>query len=96
MKIQLTGADATAGHLLVSENWYPDWHATVDGKDATVRRADHSLISVDLPAGAKEVHLWFASDAYAKGKMISIISLVAALVFIAFPLFTSRRRTAPA
>ena len=49
MTVSLAGADSRAGHLVVSENWYPDWHATVDGKAAVVRRADHSLLSVDVP-----------------------------------------------
>jgi hypothetical protein len=82
MTIALKGGDAKAGHLLVSENWYPDWHATVDGKPAVVRRADHTLISVDLPAGARGVRLWFAGADYARGKILSLLSLLAAAVMM--------------
>ena len=80
MTVSLDGSDDAAGHLVVSENWYPDWHATVDGKVATVRRADHSLLSVDLPVGAKEVKLWFASATYETGKHISELCLLIALL----------------
>jgi hypothetical protein len=90
MTIALTGADNTDGHLLVSENWYPDWHAEVDGKPAVVRRADHTLISVDIPAGAREVRLWFDSATYALGKWISVFSLLVAVGMMAVPRF---RRT---
>ncbi len=38
MTISLTGTDPKPGYLLVAENWYPDWHATVDGKPAQVLR----------------------------------------------------------
>ena len=86
MTIALTGADNSAGHLLVSENWYPDWHAEIDGQPATVRRADHTLLSVDVPVGAREVRLWFASATYARGKLISIVALLMALAMIAVPL----------
>ena len=72
----------------------PDWQATVDGSAAIVRRADQSLISVDLPAGAREVELVFNSTAYAKGKAISLAALLAACVMIAVPLFVTRRRMA--
>lgn len=94
MTIALKGSDARAGHLIVSENWYPDWRATVDGQPAVVRRADHTLISVDLPPGAREVRLWFAASDYARGKMITVISLVIALAAIGVALATEQRRQA--
>jgi hypothetical protein len=94
MKIALTGAESSASHLLVSENWYPDWRATVDGKPGTVRRADHTLISVDLPPGAREVELVFDSPTYAKGKMVSLAALLVALLMTAVPLVMARRRVA--
>jgi hypothetical protein len=94
MKIHLSGAKAEPSHLLVSENWYPDWHATVDGSAATVRRADHTLISVDLPAGAREVELVFNSATYARGKLISLTALLVACLMIAWPLFARGHKKA--
>ncbi len=96
MKIALSGAESAPSHLLVSENWYPDWRATVDGSAATVRRADHTLISVDLPAGAREVELVFDSPTYAKGKMVSLAALLLALAMTVVPLVLTRRRAAVA
>jgi hypothetical protein len=91
MTIAITGTDAKAGHLLVSENWYKDWNATVDGKAGVVRRANHTLLSVELPLDAKEVQLEFKSKAYATGKILSLLSLILALVWIALPLVRRRR-----
>ncbi|MBV9880816.1 MAG: hypothetical protein JO180_10000 [Gemmatirosa sp.] len=85
MTIALEGADAHAGHLVVAENWYPDWHAEVDGRAATVRRVDYTLLGVDLPAGAREVRLWFDSPAYARGRMVSGVSLLAAIAMTLVP-----------
>ncbi|HEX6808349.1 MAG TPA: hypothetical protein VF118_10205 [Gemmatimonadaceae bacterium] len=90
MTIALDGRDARAGHLIVSENWYPDWHATVDGRAATVRRADHTLLSVDLPAGTREVRLWFAAADYARGKRVSLASLLLAAATIGVTLGMDR------
>jgi uncharacterized membrane protein YfhO len=78
---------------VVSENWYPDWHATVDGKSAAVRRADHSLLSVDLPAGARQVELWFDSPAYARGKLLSVVALLAALLMTTIGFVRGQRAT---
>jgi hypothetical protein len=94
MTIALSGAEATASHLLVSENWYPDWKATVDGKPGVVRRGDHSLMSVDLPVGAREVKLVFDSDTYAKGKMVSLAALMVAVAMLLVP-FMMTRKTGP-
>ena len=86
MTVALSGADSTEGYLLISENWYPDWHAEVDGRPGAVRRANHSLLSVDLPPGAKNVRLWFDSPTYARGKIVSLVALLAALGLTLVPL----------
>ena len=67
---------ATACYLFVSENYYPAWHASVDGKPARVLRAQYSLMAVPLPAGARTVELTFASPAYAQGKAITLTTLL--------------------
>lgn len=92
MTIALTGRDSVPAHLLIAENWYPDWHATVDGKPGVVRRADHTLLSVDLASGARSVELVFDSPTYATGKIVSVVALLVAAVMWIFPLITARRQ----
>jgi hypothetical protein len=92
MRIALEGSAPKATYLLVAETWYPDWHAAIDGRPVTVLRADHALLSVVLPSGAREVTLRFDSAAYARGKIMTLVALVAALGLLAAPLW-SRRRT---
>ena len=76
MRVTLSGRPPHRRTSLVGENWYPDWHATVDGKPAPVLRADYTLLSVVLPPGAREVRLWFASAAYARGKLVTAVALL--------------------
>ena len=92
MTVLLQGTDPAPGHLLIAENWYLDWGATVDGKPGVVRRADHALLSVDLPSGAREVRLKYDSPAYARGKLISLVSLLAACGMLLVPLLFERNR----
>jgi hypothetical protein len=91
MRITLSGAASTPSYLVVGENWYPDWHATVDGKPAAVHRADYTLLSVVLPPGAREVRLWFASSSYPLGKVVTTLALLITLGLYAVPL--RRRRS---
>lgn len=45
--------------LVLSENWFPDWRATVGGEEAPVLRADHTLRAVPVPSGRHRVEMWF-------------------------------------
>ncbi|HEU5262240.1 MAG TPA: YfhO family protein [Gemmatimonadales bacterium] len=76
MTIALDPAPPQPSYVLVSENWYPDWHATVDGAPASVLRGDYTLITVPVSAGAKRVELSFRSRDYETGRAISLGSLV--------------------
>jgi hypothetical protein len=79
--LDLQGPAPTGSALLVSENYYPGWTATVDGKPATVARADFTLIGVELPTGAKRVELRFDSAPYHTGKMLTLLALGVSLLW---------------
>ncbi|GJG88696.1 membrane protein [Gemmatimonadetes bacterium T265] len=86
-------APAPAGaSLVVSENYYPGWTATVDGRPAAVGRADYVLTGVSLPAGARNVSLRFTSPRFQTGLLVSAAAV--ALSFAAFGagLVVQRRR----
>jgi len=91
MSIVLDPTPPVASYLLVAENWYPDWHATVDGAPARVLRGDWTLITIPVPAGAKSVELTFSSRAFRLGKGITWISLLLALGAIGGPALWRRR-----
>jgi hypothetical protein len=92
MTVRLDPAPEKDAYLLVSENWYPDWHATVDGRDATVLRGQHTLLTVPVPRGARVVKLWFASASYRTGKGMTLASLGAIALWLFLPLALRRRR----
>jgi hypothetical protein len=76
MAITLDPPPPADSYLLIAENWYPDWHATVDGQTAPVLRGDHTFLTVPVAAGSKRVELVFSSRHYAQGRMITWISLL--------------------
>jgi hypothetical protein len=86
-------APAPAGAALVaSENFYPGWRATVDGREAPVGRADFVLIGVPLPEGAREVSLRFESAPYERGRLVTLLSLALAAALVGWGLFAERAR----
>jgi hypothetical protein len=96
INVQLDAPVHAGAALVVSENYFPGWQASVSGRRATVVRANYNLIGVVLPAGAREVQLTFTDSAYESGKTITLVALALALAAIAAGVFLDRRRLAPA
>jgi hypothetical protein len=78
--------------LVVSENYYPGWRATADGKPVPVGRADYVLTGVALPAGARRVELTFTSPRYETGKVITLLAVALATLALAGGVVLARRR----
>lgn len=94
MSIVLEPLPPAPSYLLVAENWYPGWEASVDGRPRPTVRGDYSLITVPLEAGTKTVELRFGSKLYETGKLITLASLVLLLVAAAASLTAARGRRA--
>lgn len=77
-----------------SEMYYPHgWEATVDGKPATLHKADYLLRALEIPAGQHTIEMTFQPKVLATGKYISLAAtllfiLVSALLYF----FLERRR----
>jgi hypothetical protein len=92
--MQLAAPAPAGSALIVSENYYPGWSATVDGKPVTASRAMYSLIGIPLPTGARTVELTFVSASYERGKLITLIALALATLLIVWGVVTGRRAAA--
>ena len=92
MTIAIEGSDPRPLYLVIAENWYRDWHATVDAKPAPLLRAQHTLLSVLVPPGAREVALEFRSAEFSRGKLITLLALGTALALLLVPRFRRRVR----
>ncbi len=90
--LSIEGEVPAGATLVVSENFYPGWRAEVDGTAAAVGRADFVLTSVQLPAGARSVRLWFENDKNALGQGITLFALALAAAWAAIGVVQERRR----
>ena len=95
MTVALDPAPPKPSYVLVSENWYLDWHATVDGADAPVLRGDQTFITVPVPAGARRVELVYRSSRQRTGKLISILATLIVAGFFIGPMLTKRFASRP-
>jgi hypothetical protein len=74
---------ATRPSLFVtSYAWMDGWHATVDGKSVPVARANALVLGVPVPAGTHTVHVFFTPPGWAKGRAVSLASLLVLVVLL--------------
>ncbi|HEX2723178.1 MAG TPA: hypothetical protein VHM24_09680 [Gemmatimonadaceae bacterium] len=90
ISLELSAGAPRGSAMVVSENYYPGWTATVDGKPAAVGRADFTLIGVQLPEGGRKIELSFDDAAYGQGKLVTLIALALTAVMVAFGVFMER------
>jgi hypothetical protein len=95
IEVQLATPPADSMYLYVAENWFPYWHATVDGKPAAVTRAQGSMMAVRVPPGARSVVLQYHSDSYVTGRTITLVTLLGVVALIVVSSVMARRRRAP-
>jgi hypothetical protein len=91
VRIDLSAPAPAGASLVVSENYYPGWKATVDGRAAPIGRADYTFIGVELPAGARSVQLDFTSPTYERGKVITWIAILFGFLLLAAGVWRDRR-----
>jgi len=92
IKLQLDSSPPAGSALIVSENYFPGWTASVDGRPAVTDRVQYNLIGVQLPANAKVIDLRFNDPAYQRGKAITFVMLLAAIGWLLFGVVGDRRR----
>ena len=90
-RLELTVDSPTNALLVVADNWYPAWKATVDGAEVPVLRAYHSLRAVPVGAGRHEVVMWYDAGALGGGLMATVGGLIVLSGVVAFSLIRDRR-----
>jgi len=79
-----------AGLLILAEQFYPGWSATVDGASVPVVRANLVMRGVSVAAGEHRIHFHFAVPGLALAVALSALGLVLCLGLVLAP--SVRRR----
>jgi hypothetical protein len=76
------------GFLLLSDNYYPGWRATVNGAPVPIQRANYLFRLIEVPAGRSRVEFRFRPTSLAVGGVVSGLTIAA----VGVTLFLGRRR----
>jgi hypothetical protein len=89
--------DATAARrslLVLTDDYYPGWTATVDGRSVPLERVDYLLRGVALGPGHHTIELRYAPTSWTVGWIISLVALLGVLAAVGTAVFARRRSRA--
>lgn len=61
--------------LMLTDNYYPGWKATVDGRESKILRANYTFRAVPLVAGEHTVRFYYDPWSFKVGVVISVLSM---------------------
>ncbi len=87
--------DATVPHrslVVLTDDFYPGWNATVDGHETTVQRVDYLLRGVSVGPGRHTVELRYQPTSWRIGWIVTVCTLLALLGAVISALWVRRAR----
>ena len=79
-RMELEVEAQSRGLLVLSENYYPGWRATVDGQPTHIYRVDSALRGVVVPRGHSRVVLRYAPASIYWGGLLTMLAFLGTLV----------------
>ncbi len=94
-EIRMVVSGSGNGMLVVSEIFYPGWHAYVDGVEAPIYRADWCLRAVPVPAGDHHIDMRFEPASFRHGLIGTGVSAVVVLLLVVVPAVRQNKSSGP-
>lgn len=86
-EVGLTVRADSAALLVLTDRWYPGWHATVNGRSVDILRANGYFRAVSIPAGRSRVEFRFEPESVRIGGWISVAGI---LIWVMLALLSAR------
>ncbi len=81
-RISLKIHTSVPGILVLSEIYYPEWRAKIDGKGTKIYCADYLLRAIPIDKGTHQVELVYNSVLFNIGRIITICTLILAVCLL--------------
>jgi hypothetical protein len=88
--VTLEARSAQGGRLVLLDNWYPGWEATVDGHPVSIAPTDVAFRSVPVPAGVHRVVFRYRPTSVRDGIVVSVVAWLAIAALAAFAVVRGR------
>jgi len=97
-RIEATVETPAPAMVVAAQTYYHPWRAYVDGKPASLLRANFAFQALEVPGGSHHLELVYVDRKFYFGALISLITLAGCLIFLRFgrPLPPAKSPDAPA
>ena len=84
-EMRFSARTSTPALLVISNNWYPGWTATVNGAPAPLIHTNWIMTGLQVPAGSSEVVLRYRTPGFRPGAIVSASVLLLVGLLLAWP-----------
>ncbi|MBI2863141.1 MAG: YfhO family protein [Chloroflexi bacterium] len=78
-QVRLSADTEADAFLVLSDSFYPGWHATVDGKETKIYRANYLFRAIMVPQGKHDILFYFAPASFQRGFLITLTTALLVL-----------------
>lgn len=71
----------TAAYLLLTDIYYPGWHAYVDGRETEILKADYVFRAIPLNSGKHRVKFVYEPASFLIGSLITLFTIVTMIAY---------------
>lgn len=89
-EIQIKTQSKTDQILFISDNYFPGWHAYVDGLETPIYRANYTFRGVVVKSGEHVIKMVYFPDSFKWGIIVSTLSLGGLILAVLFVTITKR------
>ncbi len=90
-RIALSVVTDKPGFLVLADQYYPGWQATVDGARVKILRANYIQRAVAIEAGSHKIVFSYQPESFASGRLISLIALALLATIVLAGLFSQKK-----
>jgi hypothetical protein len=80
------------GILLISNSFYPEWRAHVDGKKRNIYRANYMFQALFVEKGKHRVEIFYIAEMFKYGLIITVCTILLFVILIITSLLRSKRK----
>lgn len=78
--------------LVLSQLYYPGWHAVVNNSSPDIFKTNGILSGIYLPSGRSSINIYYLPDSFKYGALISLITGASLIIFFVMSLRVSSRK----
>lgn len=80
--VSLTTNTNVPSIVILTDNWHPNWHATIDGQPAHIGLVDETFRGVVAPAGKHQIVMHYRPKSLTSGQIMSAAALLALCLIV--------------